>query len=63
MLVAELLRARGFDVETTREAQRPHSTDEQQLAYAAIQRRALVTHIRADFEALHQSYIGSKLAP
>ena len=33
-----------------------HSTDEQQLAYAASQQRALLTHNRADFEALHHTY-------
>ena len=57
VLVADLVRARGFDMLTTREAQRLHATDEEQLALAASEGRALLTHNRADFEALHQAYI------
>jgi predicted nuclease of predicted toxin-antitoxin system len=51
-LVAELLRARGFDVQTTQEAGRKGTRDEEQLAYAAGQRRALLTHNRDDFARL-----------
>ncbi len=54
VLVADLIRARGFDILTTREAQHLHATDEEQLAFAASEGRALLTHNRADFEALHQ---------
>ena len=57
VLVAELLRARGFDALTTRDAHHLHATDEEQLAFAAAEQRALLTHNRADFEALHQAYI------
>ena len=56
ILVADLLRARGFDVLTTRDALRLHATDEEQLAFSATEGRALLTHNRADFEALHQAY-------
>lgn len=59
VLVADLIRARGFDVLTTREAQRLHATDEEQLAFAASEGRALLTHNRADFESLHQIYIAT----
>lgn len=59
VLVAELLRARGFDALTTRDAHHLHATDEEQLAFAAAEQRALLTHNRADFEALHQTYMDS----
>lgn len=59
VLVADLLHARGFDALTTRDARRLHATDEEQLAYAAAEQRALLTHNRADFEALHQTYMDS----
>ena len=51
VLVAELLRARGF-VALTQEAGRLGSTDEQQLLYAISERQALLTHNRTDFERL-----------
>ena len=53
VLVAALLRSRGYDVQTTREMGRLTADDAAQLAYAATQQRALLTHNRADFEALH----------
>ncbi|HEY1390502.1 MAG TPA: DUF5615 family PIN-like protein [Ktedonobacterales bacterium] len=61
VLVADLLRARGFDALTTRDVRRLHATDEEQLAFAASEQRALLTHNRADFEALHQAYMDSGL--
>lgn len=57
VLVADLLRGRGFDVITTREAQQLSQSDAAQLAYAAATQRAFVTHNRADFEALGQVYL------
>lgn len=51
-LVAELLRARSFDVRTTQEAGRTGTRDEEQLGYAASQRRTLLTHNRDDFARL-----------
>lgn len=59
VLVADLLRARGFDVITTRDARQLHATDAEQLAYAVSQARTLVTHNRTDFEQLVQSYFDS----
>jgi Domain of unknown function (DUF5615) len=56
VLVGELLRARGFVVLTTREAGQLGSDDASQLAYALSQQKTFVTHNRADFEALAQSY-------
>lgn len=51
-LVAELLRARGFNVQATQEAGRKGTRDEEQLTYAASQQRVLLTHNRDDFARL-----------
>jgi predicted nuclease of predicted toxin-antitoxin system len=59
VLVAELLRVRGFTVQTTQEAGRKNTSDEEQLAYAVIQQRALLTHNRDDFARLTQTYFAS----
>ncbi len=42
--LAEALQQRGYDIETTVIAGLLEVSDEQQLAYAVSQRRALVTH-------------------
>lgn len=57
VLVADLLRSRGFTAVTTREAGLLHSADAGQLAHAASAQQTLLTHNRADFEVLHQQYI------
>jgi predicted nuclease of predicted toxin-antitoxin system len=59
LLVAELLRVRGFKAQTTQEAGRKQADDEAQLAYAVSQRRAVVTHNRDDFARLAQSYFAA----
>jgi predicted nuclease of predicted toxin-antitoxin system len=56
VLVAELLRARGFSARTTQEAERKSTRDEDQLAYAVSQQRALLTHNRDDFARLVEEY-------
>jgi len=56
VLVADLLRGRGFVAITTRDAQQLQNIDAEQLAYAISQHKTLVTHNRADFEALAQNY-------
>lgn len=56
ILVAELLRARGFDVITARDAGQLRATDAEQLTHAISQARTLVTHNRTDFEKLVQAY-------
>lgn len=56
VLVADLVRARGFSALTAREAGQLHASDAGQLVYAASQRKTLLTHNRADFEALAQTY-------
>jgi hypothetical protein len=50
VLVAELLRARGFVALTTQEAGRLGSNDDEQLSYAISAQKALLTHNRIDFE-------------
>ncbi|HEY9618986.1 MAG TPA: DUF5615 family PIN-like protein [Crinalium sp.] len=59
VLIADLLRARGFDVITARDANQLRTTDAEQLAYAVSQARTLVTHNRTDFEELVQRYFES----
>lgn len=56
VLVAELLRVRGFTVQTTQEAGRKNADDEEQLAYAVSRQRAFLTHNRDDFARLAQAY-------
>lgn len=59
VLVADLLRARGFGAMTTVEANLLGSTDAEQLAHAVSERRAFLTHNRADFEALARDYFAA----
>jgi hypothetical protein len=63
MLVAELVRARGFALQTTQEAGRKNAGDEEQLEYAVSRRQALLPHNRHDFARLAQAYFdaGRKL--
>jgi hypothetical protein len=56
VLLAELLRDRGFVAITTREAGQLGVDDTAQLAYAVSQQKTFFTHNRADFEALAQTY-------
>ncbi|WP_297631552.1 DUF5615 family PIN-like protein [Caldilinea sp.] len=58
--IAANLRSRGFDVLTVRDAGRLRLADEEQLAFAVEQRRAMVTHNRIDFELLHQQYFAEQ---
>jgi predicted nuclease of predicted toxin-antitoxin system len=58
-LVAELLRARGFDVQTTQGAGLKAATDDEQLEYAVSTRRALLTHNRDDFARLGREYFAA----
>ncbi len=57
VLVATLLRARGFNVTTTHDQEMLGHSDEQQLAHASELRRCIVTHNRVDYERLHQAYL------
>lgn len=59
VLVAALLRSRGYVAQTTREARRLTASDDDQLSYATAQHRALLSHNRAVFESLHAHYLTS----
>ena len=59
VLVADLLRARGFVATTTQEAGNLGCSDRRQLEYAISQEKTLLTHNRADFEALAGQYFSS----
>jgi len=60
VMIADLLKARGFDSLTVRDAGRLSASDEEQLAYAVSQKRTLVTHNRTDFEELTQIYFNTE---
>lgn len=59
VLVAELLRSYGFDASSAQERNQLRWSDQEQLAYAASQKRALLTHNRVHFESLAQEYYAS----
>lgn len=61
ILAAELLRRRGFSVETTHEANRLGSTDDEQFSYAILHGKTFVTHNRVHFEALAKLYASQGL--
>lgn len=52
VLVGEMLRARGLDVLTTREADNLGANDEDQLKFSMLSGRVFLTHNRVDFERL-----------
>jgi predicted nuclease of predicted toxin-antitoxin system len=56
VLLAELIRARGFVAITTRAAGQLGNDDAGQLAYAVSHQKTFFTHNRADFAALAQTY-------
>lgn len=56
VLVAELLRKRGYSAITAREAGTLGEEDGEQLTYAVREQRALLTHNRVDFERLALEY-------
>lgn len=55
-LIAKLIRARGFSVLTTLEAENLGKSDAEQLAFAVSQEKVLLTHNRVDFEKLAKRY-------
>lgn len=56
VLVADLVRARGYSALTTREAKQLQQSDAVQLEFAVNNQRVFLTHNRADFEKLAQEY-------
>lgn len=56
VLLADLLKAKGYSALTVRKAGQRGKSDAEQLDFATLHDRALVTHNRRDFEALVQQY-------
>jgi len=56
ILLAQLLKVRGFSALTTLDADQLGVDDESQLAFAAHSARSLLTHNRVDFEQLARRY-------
>ena len=50
------LRGRGYDVLTTEEAGKDRAADEEQLAFATVERRAIVTFNIRHFAPLHEAW-------
>src|SRR3989304_2863914 len=61
--VATALRLRHFDVVSAHETEHWGLTDEEQLAYAASQGRAILTFNTADFIALHLEWLDQAREP
>jgi len=59
VLIADLLRARGFKVATTQEAGQLGKSDEEQLAHAVDQQKTFFTHNRIDFERIAEEYFAT----
>jgi predicted nuclease of predicted toxin-antitoxin system len=59
VLVSRLVRARGFVATTTHDEGLHGRTDAEQLAHAASRQMSLLTHNRADFEALARDYLAT----
>lgn len=62
VLLSDLLRARGFRVMTTQEANQIGKTDAEQLSFASSQGKTLLTHNRVDFEALARKHYEARKA-
>jgi predicted nuclease of predicted toxin-antitoxin system len=50
------LRGRGFDIRTTEEAEKNTASDEEQLAFATAEHRAILTFNIRDFAPLHEAW-------
>ena len=56
VLVADIIKARGFEITTTRDEKQLQNSDEKQLNFAVNNKLTLVTHNRIDFENLVKDY-------
>ena len=56
VLLAEVLRSRGYTATHVLEAERTGISDSEQLAYAAEHKMAILTHNIRDYVVLHKSY-------
>jgi len=61
VLLVELLKARGFEAISARDAGMLNKSDSQHLEYAVNNRFTLLTHNRSDFETLHLTYVSKGL--
>jgi predicted nuclease of predicted toxin-antitoxin system len=59
--LAEVLRSRGVDAIHVQEAGRKGFSDEEQLSFAAKNRRSLCTFNVRDFVLLHNAYVSADL--
>lgn len=59
VLVATLLRVRGFNITTARDKNALGLDDAGQLARAVALGRCIFTHNRLDFEPLHRDYLAA----
>lgn len=59
VLIADLVRARGFIVATTQESRHIGSSDEEQLEHAVNLQSTFLTHNREDFEVLAEEYFST----
>ena len=57
ILVGDLLRAKGFNAVTARDADMSQQSDESQIEFAAQYRMVILTHNRMDYLNLHTRYI------
>ncbi len=57
VLTASMLKGRGFDVLTARDAGMLRKSDDEQIEFAAAQGRCLITHNRDDFLTIHRRYV------
>ena len=57
ILLADLLRSRGFEVITTQEAGNIGKSDAEQIDYAIANNKVMLTHNRVDFEIIHKEYL------
>ena len=56
ILVAEIVRSRGFSIITTSKVKRKGKSDDEQLEFAVENEYTILTHNRIDFESLAQNY-------
>lgn len=54
--LARVLRARGYDVVSAHEIDRAETSDEEQMAFAAVQGRTLLTCNARDFTPIFEDY-------
>jgi Domain of unknown function (DUF5615) len=57
VVLAAMLRARGFTVTTARDSRQLGRSDDEQLTFATDTGSVLVTHNRVDFERLHRIWL------